>query len=159
LCRQRTLDLKKISAMALNSTRPKCGTSLILYRGAVVMPRCSSRARSLPARIQPRRTPPRQHLSTSSWLRYRLGEGVLRWSCLLCHGPLDAAAPQSASPEPLGSREPSALSQKVPLLVMPLVVRRAGTLEAVAHSEVTADRRVDGRCSCVQCGRYEPAII
>jgi hypothetical protein len=48
LCRQRTLDAKKISAMALNSTRPERGTSLILYRGAVVMPRCSSRARSLP---------------------------------------------------------------------------------------------------------------
>jgi hypothetical protein len=39
-----------ISAMALNSTRPECGTSLILYQGAVVMPRCSSRARSLPVR-------------------------------------------------------------------------------------------------------------
>jgi hypothetical protein len=38
LCRQRTLDSKKISAMALNSTRPERGTSLILYRGAVVMP-------------------------------------------------------------------------------------------------------------------------
>jgi hypothetical protein len=50
LCRQRTLDPKKISAMTLNSTRPECGTSLILYQGAVVMPRCSSRARSLPAR-------------------------------------------------------------------------------------------------------------
>jgi hypothetical protein len=50
LCRQRTLDPKKISVMALNSTRPECGTSLILYLGAVVMPRCSSRARSLPAR-------------------------------------------------------------------------------------------------------------
>jgi hypothetical protein len=50
LCRQRTMDPKKISAMALNSTRPECGTSLILYWGAVVMPRCSSRAQSLPAR-------------------------------------------------------------------------------------------------------------
>jgi hypothetical protein len=35
----------------LNSTRPERGTSLILYRGAVVMPRCSSKAWSLPARI------------------------------------------------------------------------------------------------------------
>jgi hypothetical protein len=52
LCRQRTLDPKKISVMALNSTRPECETSLILYRGAVVMPRCSSRARSLPTRIR-----------------------------------------------------------------------------------------------------------
>jgi hypothetical protein len=50
LCQQRTLDLKKITATALNSTRPKCGTSLILYLGAVVMPRCSSRAQCLPVR-------------------------------------------------------------------------------------------------------------
>jgi hypothetical protein len=50
LCRQRTLDPKKTSAMALNSTRPERGTSLILYLGAVVIPRCSSRARSLPTR-------------------------------------------------------------------------------------------------------------
>jgi hypothetical protein len=42
---------KKISAMALNSTRPERGSSLILYRGAVVMLRCSSKARSLPVRI------------------------------------------------------------------------------------------------------------
>jgi hypothetical protein len=52
LCRQRILDPKKISAMALNSTRPRRGTSLILYRGAVVMPRFSSKAQSLPARIR-----------------------------------------------------------------------------------------------------------
>jgi hypothetical protein len=44
LCLQRTLDPKKFSATALNSTRPRRGTSLILYLGAVVMPRCSSRA-------------------------------------------------------------------------------------------------------------------
>jgi hypothetical protein len=50
LCRQRILDLKKISAMALNSTRPEHGTFLTLYRGAVVMPRCPNKARSLPAR-------------------------------------------------------------------------------------------------------------
>jgi hypothetical protein len=49
LCRQRTLDLKKISAMALNSTHPERGTSLIPYQGAVVMPRWSSKAQSLPA--------------------------------------------------------------------------------------------------------------
>jgi hypothetical protein len=48
LCRQRTLDPKKISEMALNSTRPERRISLILYRGAVVMPRCSSKAQSLP---------------------------------------------------------------------------------------------------------------
>jgi hypothetical protein len=39
------------------------------------------------------------------------------------------------------------------------VVRRAGTLEATAHFEVPADRRVDGRCSYVPCGGYEPSII
>jgi hypothetical protein len=66
---------------------------------------------------------------------------------------------QPASPEPLGSQEPPALSQKVPLLVMPLVVCRVGTLEAAAHSEVPADRQVDGRCSCVRCDGYEPSII
>jgi hypothetical protein len=70
-----------------------------------------------------------------------------------------AAAPQPVSPEPLGSQEPPALSQKVPLLVMPLVVRRAGTLGATTHSEVPAARRVDDRCSCVRCGGYEPSII
>jgi hypothetical protein len=51
LCQQRILDPKKISAMALNSTHRERRTSLILYRGAVVMPRCYSKARSLPARI------------------------------------------------------------------------------------------------------------
>jgi hypothetical protein len=49
LCLQRTLDPKKINATALNSTCPGRGTSLLLYLGAVLMPRCSSRARSLPA--------------------------------------------------------------------------------------------------------------
>jgi hypothetical protein len=48
LCLQRTLDPRKISVMALNSTHPGRGTSLILYLGAVVMPRCSSKAQSLP---------------------------------------------------------------------------------------------------------------
>jgi hypothetical protein len=104
-------------------------------------------------------TPPRQHLGTSSRLRYRSGEGVLRWSCLLYHGPLVVATPQPASPEPLGSQEHPALSRKVPLLVMPLVVRRAGTLEVATHFKVPADQQVDGRCSCVRCGRYEPSII
>jgi hypothetical protein len=162
LCRQRTLDLKKISAMALNSTFPERGTSLILYRGAVVMPRCSSRARSLLARI--RDSAPKD--STSSASRYIFsasvslgGEGVLHWSCLLCHGPPVVAVPQLASPEPLGSQEPPALSRKVPILVMPLVVHRAGTLEAATHFEVPADQQVDDRCSCVRCGGYEPSII
>jgi hypothetical protein len=142
LCRQRTLDLKKISVMTLNSTRPERGTFLILYRGAVVMPRCSSRAQSLPVRIGG--SAPKD--STSSAPRYIFSAPVV-------------AAPQPASPEPLGSQEPLALSRKVPLLVMPLVVRRAGTREAAAYSEVPVDRQVDGRCSCMWCGRYETSII
>jgi hypothetical protein len=85
-------------------------------------------------------------------------EGALRWSCLLCHGPPIVAAPQPVSPEPLGSQEPPALSRKIPLLVMPLVVCQVGTLKAAAHSEVPADRRADDRCSCVRCGGYEPSI-
>jgi hypothetical protein len=105
------------------------------------------------------RTPPHPHLGTSSRIRYRSGEGALRWSCLLCHGPPVAAAPQPVSPELLGSQELPALSQKVPLLAMPLAVRRAGTLEVVARSEVPTDRWVDGLCSCVRCDRYEPSII
>jgi hypothetical protein len=124
------------------------------------MPRCSSRARSLPART--RASAPKdscQHLGTSSQIRYRSGEGAIRWSCLLCHGPPVAAAPQPASPELLGSQELPALSQKVPLLAMPLAVRRAGTPGVVARSEVPADRRVDDRCSCVRCDGYEPTII
>jgi hypothetical protein len=152
LCLQRTLDPKKISAMALNSTRPKRGTSLILYRGAVVMPRCSSKARSLPVRIGDSALKD----STSSASRYifsssvSLGGGCSLWSCLLCHGPPVVATPQPASPKPLGSQEPLALSRKVPLLVMPPMVCRAGTLEATAHSEVPADRWVDGRA--LACG-------
>jgi hypothetical protein len=59
----------------------------------------------------------------------------------------------------LGSQEPLALSRRVPLLVMHLVVCRAGTLEAAAHSEVPTDRRVDDRCSCMRCGGYEPSNI
>jgi hypothetical protein len=160
LCRQRILDPKKISAMALNSTRPGCGTSLILYRGAVVMPRCYNKARSLPARI--RDSAPKD--STSSASRYIFSGSLLLWevsfhqSCLLCHGPL-VVAQQLVSPEQLGSQEPLALSRRVPLLVLPLVVCRAGTVEAAARSEVPADRQVDGRCSCVRCDGYEPSNI
>jgi hypothetical protein len=129
LCWQRTLHPKKISVTTLNSTRPERGTFLILYREAVVMPRCSSRAQSLPARIGD--LAPKD--STSSASRYIFsGEGALHWSCLLCPGPPVAAPPQPASPEPLDSQEPPTLSRKVSLLVMPLVVCRAGTLE-VAH--------------------------
>jgi hypothetical protein len=65
LCRQRTLDPKKISAVALNSTRPERGTSLILYLGAVVMPRCSSRARSLLTGTGA--STPKDSTSSTSW--------------------------------------------------------------------------------------------
>jgi hypothetical protein len=109
--------------------------------------------------IQPRRTPPRQYLGTSSQIWYRSGEGALRWSWLLCLGPLGAAAPQPASPELLGSLELPALSQKVPLLAMPLAVRRAGTPGVVVRFKVPANRRVDDWCSCVQCDGYKPSII
>jgi hypothetical protein len=68
-------------------------------------------------------------------------------------------APWPVSPQLLGSLELPTLSQKVPLLVIPLAVRRARTPGVVARSEVPADRRVDGRCSCVLCDGYEPSII
>jgi hypothetical protein len=73
LCLQRTLDPKKISATALNSTRPRRVTSLIRYLGAVVMPRCSSRARSLSART--RALAPKD--STSSASQYIFSSLVL----------------------------------------------------------------------------------
>jgi hypothetical protein len=66
LCRQRTLDPKKISVTALNSTRLGRGTSLIQYLGAVVMPMCSSKAQSLPARTRALTL----KVSTSSASRY-----------------------------------------------------------------------------------------
>jgi hypothetical protein len=56
----------------------------------------------------------------------------------MCHGP-SVVALQLVSPEQLGSQEPLALSRRVPLLELPLVVRRAGTLEATARSEVPTD--------------------
>jgi hypothetical protein len=135
LCRQRILDPKKISAMALNSTRAKRETSLILYPGAVVMPRCSSKAQSLPVRIRDSASKD----STSSAFRYifsssyRSGEVALHQSCVLCYGP-PVVALQLANPEQLGSQEPLALSRRVPLLELPLVVHRARTLEAAARS-------------------------
>jgi hypothetical protein len=147
--------------MALISTRPECGTSLILYRGAVVMPRCSSRARSLPARIGDS-TPKDSTLLASRYIfsaSVSLEEGCSSFVLSSMSWSHSCSAPQPASPETLGSQEPPALSRKVPLLVMPLVICRARTLEATAHSEVPADRQVDGRCSCVRCGGYEPSII
>jgi hypothetical protein len=161
LCLQRTLDPKKISVTALNSTRPGRGNSLILYLGAVVMPKCSSRAQSLPTRTGA--SAPKD--STSSTSRYIFsssvshGGGTPRWPHLLCPGPLAAAAPQQASPEPLGPQGPPALSQKAPPPVMRLEVRRAVPPEVVTHVEVPADQRVDGRCSCVRYGECKPSII
>jgi hypothetical protein len=52
LCLHRTLDPRKIAAMALNCTRPGHGTSLVPYLGVVVIPKCSNRARSLPVGIE-----------------------------------------------------------------------------------------------------------
>jgi hypothetical protein len=160
LCRHRILDPKKISAMALNSAHPERGTSLILYRGAVVMPRCFSKARSLPARIEDSALKD----STSSASRYifsgsvSLGGGCS--SSVLSSVPWSSGCCSAAgSPEQLGSQEPLALSRRVPLLVLPLVVCRAGILEVVAHSEVPTDQQVDGQCSCMRCDRYEPSII
>jgi hypothetical protein len=51
---------------------PERGTSLILYRGAVVMPKCSNKAQSLPARI--RDSAPKD--STSSASRYIFSSSV-----------------------------------------------------------------------------------
>jgi hypothetical protein len=160
-CRQRTLDPKKISAMVLNSTHPERGTSLILYRGAVVMPRCSSRARSLPVRTGASIlkdytiSASRYIISSSASLRggySSLALSSMSWSFGCC-------CSSARSLEPLGSQEPPALSQKVPLPVMPFAVRRAGTPGVVARSEVPADQRAIGRCSCVRYGECEPSII
>jgi hypothetical protein len=140
LCQQRTLDPKKISAMALNSTRPERETSLIKYRGAVVMLKCSNRARSLPARI--RNSAPKD--STSSASRYIFSASVS------LGGGYSLLVLSSVSWPPVAT---------APQPVMPLVVHRAGTLEAAAHSEVPAERWVDNWCSCVRCGGYEPSII
>jgi hypothetical protein len=71
-CLQRILDPRKISVMALNSTHPRHGTSLILYLGAVVMPKCSGRAQSLPVGIGASASKD----STSSTSRYILSTSV-----------------------------------------------------------------------------------
>jgi hypothetical protein len=51
-CLQRTLGPEKIYATALNSTHPRRGTPLIWYLGVEVMPKCPSKARSLPVGIR-----------------------------------------------------------------------------------------------------------
>jgi hypothetical protein len=86
-------------------------------------------------------------------------EGTLHWRCLQCPSSSAAIAPQQASPKPLGSRGPLALSKKAPLPVIHLEVRRAVTPGVVAHFEVPADQRADGWCSCVRYGECEPSII
>jgi hypothetical protein len=154
LCQQMTLDLKKISTMALNSTRPRRGTSLILYLGVMVMPRCSSRAQSLPARTGAL-TPKDSTSSTSQYIfsssaSLRGGYSSLAlsstsWSFGYCCSSV-------GSLEPLGSQEPPALSQKAPLPVMLLAVRRAVTPGVVAHFKVPADQQAVSRCSCVRYG-------
>jgi hypothetical protein len=108
--------------------------------------------------MQLQRTPPRQRLGTTSPVRYRSGKVVLHQSCPMYRGP-PVVALLLANPKQSGSQEPLALSQRVLPLKLPLVVCRAGILEAVARSEVPADRQVDGRCSCMRCGGYEPSII
>jgi hypothetical protein len=79
-----------------------------------VIPRCSSKARSLPARIgdSAPKDSPRQHLGTTSPVRYRSGEVVLHQSYLLYRGPPVVALPL-ANPKQLGSQEPLALSRRV----------------------------------------------
>jgi hypothetical protein len=147
--------------IALNSNRPGRGTSLIPYLGAVVMLRCSSRARSYRRgpEFQPLRTPPQLHLGTSSHSPCRSREVALHRSCLLRHGSLAAAASQQESPEPLGSQGPPDLSQKAPPPLMCAAAHRSVTPGAVAHSEVPVDQWANSRCSCVRCGECEPSII
>jgi hypothetical protein len=93
-------------------------------------------------------TPPHPHLGTSSHPRCHSGEGTLRRPCLLHHGPPVAAAPRQASPKPLGSQGPPALSQKAPPLVMRAAAHRAVTPRGVAHSGVPANQRATGALAC-----------
>jgi hypothetical protein len=109
--------------------------------------------------LRPRRTAPNTHLGTSSSPRCRSGECTLHWPCLLYLGPSAAAAPQQVSPELLGSQEPPALSQKVPLPVMLLAVCRVVTPGVLACVEVPTDQWAVSRCSCIQYGECEPSII
>jgi hypothetical protein len=161
LCRQRTLDPKKISMMALNSTYPGRGTSLILYLGVVVVPGVPTgpEAYRRGLELRPRRTPPHPHLGTYFCPWCHLGESALRRPCLPRHGPPAAATPQQVSPELLGSYGPLALSQKAPRPVIRIGVRRAMTPGAAAQFEVPADQQADNQCSCVRYGECEPSII
>jgi hypothetical protein len=109
--------------------------------------------------LQPRRTPLHPHLSPSSRPWCRMGEGTLRRPHLLRPAPSATAAPQQASPEPLGSRGPPVLSQKAPPPVMRLEVCRVVPPEVVAHVEMPADQWANGRCSSMRYGECEPSII
>jgi hypothetical protein len=101
-CLQRTLGPEKIYATALNSTHHGRGTPLILYLGAEVMPKCPSRARSLPIGI--RASAPKDSLSSASLYNFSpslslMGEYTLSstsslstsWSCYCCYS--SAGAP------------------------------------------------------------------
>jgi hypothetical protein len=94
-CLQRTLGLEKISPTALNSTHPRCGTPLIWYLGAEVMPKCPSRARSLP--IGTGASAPQDSLSSASLYNFSpslsfrgeyysssLSSLSTSWSCCSC---------------------------------------------------------------------------
>jgi hypothetical protein len=59
----------------------------------------------------------------------------------------------------LGSQEPPVPSQKAPLPVMLLAVRRALTPGVVSRFKVPAGQQAVGWCSCVRYGECEPPII
>jgi hypothetical protein len=87
------------------------------------------------------------------------GEGTLCWPYLLRPSPSAVAAPHQASPEPLDSWGPPALSPKAHPPMMHLEVCQAVTPRVVAHFKVPADQQADGRCPCMRCGGCEPSII
>jgi hypothetical protein len=117
-CVQWTLGPEKVSATTLNSTRPGRRTPLIMYLLAEVMPKCPSRARSLPIGI--RASALKDSLlsaylysflpSSSLWGRtlHRLSLHYRR------HGPPTVAAPQQVRLELPDYQVPLAQSQKAP---------------------------------------------
>jgi hypothetical protein len=120
---------------------------------AVVMPRCTSIARSLPVGtgasapkdstslaslyISSTSVSPRGEYSSSS-LSSLL---ALLWSSCCCS--CSSTGMPWAPPPPM----------------IHVVVHHAVAPMAVAHSEVLADQWVDDRCSCVRCGEYKSSII
>jgi hypothetical protein len=161
LCLQRTLGPKKISAIALNSTRPDRRTSSILYLGAVVMPRCSSRARSLPVRT--RASTPKDSTSSASQYIFSSSvslEGVysslalssISWSfgycCTLAGESWAVGLSGTTSSISKGSSSGDAS------------YGMSGCAPGVmACFEVPADQWTVGRCSSVQYDECEPSII